>query len=78
MSEPERPQLSPYQVELQAGKRYTVRFKQDLLAGQTFVYDPESLRSEAVHVSHLGFRPDDPAIRGMVLQVRHLVEIVED
>jgi large subunit ribosomal protein L30 len=23
-------------------------------------------------------RPDDPAIRGMVLQVRHLVEIVED
>ena len=23
-------------------------------------------------------RPDSPAIRGMVLQVRHLVEIVED
>ena len=23
-------------------------------------------------------RPDDPAIRGMVLQVRHLVEVVEE
>ncbi len=26
-----------------------------------FVHEPATNRSEAVHVSHLGFRPDDPA-----------------
>ena len=29
------------------------------LPDQAFVYTPAELRSEAVHASHLGFRPDD-------------------
>jgi len=45
---------------LVAGKRCTVRFKNGL-PGRDFVYKPAELRSEAVHVSHVGFRPDDPA-----------------
>lgn len=31
------------------------------LPRQSFIFDPAKLRSEAVHISHLGFRPDDPA-----------------
>lgn len=46
---------------LTVGKKYTVHFEGERLDRQAFVYDPLSLRSEAVHVSHLGFRPDDPA-----------------
>ena len=45
---------------LSSGKRYTVRFVGGDLPEQTVTYDPATLRSEAVHVSHLGFRPDDP------------------
>ena len=46
---------------LQEGKHYRVRFANGALPEQAFVCDAASLRSEAVHVSHLGFRPDDPA-----------------
>jgi len=46
---------------LTVGKRYTVHFEGRRLEDHAFVYDPSTLRSEAVHVSHLGFRPDDPA-----------------
>jgi endoglucanase len=46
---------------LAAGKRYVVKADGLGLAEQSFVYDPSALRSEAVHVSHLGFRPDDPS-----------------
>ena len=46
---------------LKIGKRYTVTSKDDGLAPQSFVYDPAYMRSEAVHVSHVGFRPDDPS-----------------
>jgi endoglucanase len=35
-------------------------------AAQSFCYDPSSLRSEAVHVSQIGFRPDDPAKRAFL------------
>jgi endoglucanase len=45
----------------QEGKRYRVRFANGALPEQRFVCDAANLRSEAVHVSHLGFRPDDPA-----------------
>ncbi len=45
---------------LKAGKSYRIEFQQTGLAPQTFRFDPASLRSEAVHVSQLGFRPDDP------------------
>jgi endoglucanase len=43
-------------------KRYFVRFPALRLnvPGVDFVYDPETTRSEAVHVSQIGFRPDDP------------------
>ncbi len=46
---------------LTQGKTYTVCFRGGYLAGQTLHYDPKALRSEAVHVSQVGFRPDDPA-----------------
>ena len=45
----------------QEGKRYRIRFARGTLPEQAFVCDSARLRSEAVHVSHLGFRPDDPA-----------------
>jgi len=46
---------------LRVGTRYAVSFTDGHLGDQAFVYDPAKLRSEAVHVSHLGFRPDEPA-----------------
>ncbi len=46
---------------LTAGRRYTVTFSGSTLAPARLVYDPSTLRSGAVHVSHIGFRPDDPA-----------------
>ena len=46
---------------LAAGCRYASTFEGGLLPDQEFVYDAAQVRSEAVHVSHLGFRPDDPA-----------------
>lgn len=45
----------------QEGKRYRIRCVNGALPEQAFVCDSTSLRSEALHVSHLGFRPDDPA-----------------
>ncbi|MDW8029922.1 MAG: hypothetical protein RMK94_16200, partial [Armatimonadota bacterium] len=45
---------------LKVGCRYQIRFAENFLAKQEFVYDPQKMRSEAVHVSHIGFRPDDP------------------
>ncbi|MEI6154027.1 MAG: glycoside hydrolase family 9 protein, partial [Deltaproteobacteria bacterium] len=46
---------------MKAGKYYTIDFKQLGIPKQTFVYEPSKMRSEAVHVSQIGFRPDDPA-----------------
>jgi endoglucanase len=46
---------------LQQGKHYTLTLKSTSLAPIEFAWDPINQRSEAVHVSHLGFRPDDPA-----------------
>jgi len=48
-------------VPLSPGKRYTVRLSIPDVPEQTFVYDPARLMSEAVHVSQIGFRPDDPS-----------------
>ncbi len=45
---------------LQEGARYTVSFHGKDLAAVSFTYDPARLRSEEVHVSHIGFHPDDP------------------
>jgi endoglucanase len=46
---------------LAAGSQYVVSFRQGRLPDYPFRYDPTRLRSEAVHVGQLGFRPDDPA-----------------
>ena len=46
---------------LTEGKSYAVGFDFNNILRQSFTYDPAALRSEAVHVSHLGFKPDDPA-----------------
>ena len=43
------------------GESYSLEFAGNQLADTTFTFDPNSVRSEAVHVSHLGFHPDDPA-----------------
>jgi endoglucanase len=45
---------------LQAGLDYAVSGGPEL-PEQKFTFDPASLRSEAVHVNQIGFRPDDPA-----------------
>ena len=49
------------QNPLKVGKKYTIVHKPSGFLEQSFVYDPVSMRSEAVHVSHIGFRPDDPS-----------------
>ena len=47
--------------ELTVEETYRMSFGKSGLGDTTFVYEPEQTRSEAVHVSHLGFDPDDLA-----------------
>jgi len=47
-------------ASLKVGNHYSIEFKGLPFAVATFTYDPMKNRSEAVHVSHIGFRPDDP------------------
>ncbi len=52
-------------VQLTAGKSYTLNIK-GLNTSQSeyvFTFNPAVIRSEAVHVNQVGFRPDDPAKR---------------
>jgi endoglucanase len=46
---------------LQEGKTYTLRFNGGNLPAYEYSHRPMQQRSEAVHVSQIGFRPDDPA-----------------
>ena len=46
---------------LRADARYTISLAGAPIPDRTFSYQPVNVRSEAVHVSHLGFHPDDPA-----------------
>lgn len=46
---------------LKPGKTYRLEFAGGLLPDREFKCAPEETRSEAVHASHIGFRPDDPA-----------------
>ncbi|MEM6253477.1 MAG: glycoside hydrolase family 9 protein [Cyanobacteria bacterium P01_D01_bin.156] len=46
---------------LTSGQTYNIRFTNDELKSTELVYRPENTRSDAVHVSHLGFHPNDPA-----------------
>jgi endoglucanase len=50
---------------LTAGAAYTLQLPGGL-PEQTFRHEPSRQRSEAVHVTHLGFRPDDPAKVGFL------------
>ncbi len=45
---------------IEPGQTYNLKFPSLGLAAASFRYEPASSRSEAVHVSQLGFRPDDP------------------
>ncbi len=45
---------------LKPGRSYRLDFQGDKLPSQSFRHDPRSQRSEAVHVSQIGFRGDDP------------------
>ncbi len=40
---------------------YEISFERNQFSRQEFKYQPLSMRSESVHVSHIGFHPDDPA-----------------
>jgi endoglucanase len=46
---------------LQTDAKYEISFASDQLAKMQFMYQPLTMRSEAVHVSQIGFHPDDPA-----------------
>ncbi len=45
---------------IKPGETYQIRFSNLGLADTTYRYEPTKSLSEAVHVSQLGFRPDDP------------------
>ncbi len=49
---------------LAEGASYAVELDHPAIAPVTVTYDTATLRSEAVHVSHIGFRPDDPVKLG--------------
>ncbi len=44
---------------LKEGKQYRIEFKNSSLSAQSYLYDTRNVRSEAVHVSQIGFRPSD-------------------
>jgi endoglucanase len=46
---------------LKPGQTYDIKFPGSSIAAVKFAYKPDRAPSEAVHVSHIGFRPDDPA-----------------
>lgn len=46
---------------LQKGASYHIDFSGSMIQDIDFEYVPAAIRSEAVHVSHLGFDPGDPA-----------------
>jgi endoglucanase len=46
---------------LTAGKTYSIAFAGGALPDATHLHAPDRTRSEAVHVTQVGFRPDDPA-----------------
>lgn len=51
---------------LQAGATYTISIEGVDISDCTLHYRPEQLRSEAVHVSQIGFTPDSPAKLGFL------------
>ncbi len=51
---------------LREGASYRLTFRSGDIPGINFTWRPRLMRSEAVHVSHLGFRPDDPVKVGFL------------
>ena len=50
--------------KLTLGKKYTVSYGNN--PARTFTYDPAKVRSEAVHVNQIGYRPDDVVKRAFL------------
>lgn len=48
------------------GKTYRLSLRGLRRSPLVFQYNPQQLRSEAVHISQIGFRPDDPAKMGFL------------
>jgi endoglucanase len=48
-------------VPLVSGKTYKISFQGNRLKPKSYTHQPAIARSEAIHVSQLGFRPDDPS-----------------
>ncbi|MHC4564766.1 MAG: glycoside hydrolase family 9 protein, partial [Planctomycetota bacterium] len=46
---------------LEADAEYEISFDGNAIQKTKFTYQPRKMRSEAVHVSHIGFHPNDPA-----------------
>lgn len=46
---------------LKPGKTYQINFPNSKVAPLSFKYQPNVTRTEAIHVSHIGFAPQDPA-----------------
>ncbi|MEM5777157.1 MAG: glycoside hydrolase family 9 protein [Candidatus Aenigmatarchaeota archaeon] len=53
-------------TSLKVGKKYKIIFKDLNIPEYIFTYEPKKLRSEAVHINHTGFRPDDPVKVGFL------------
>lgn len=47
---------------LQPGQEYRLESTDGSLEAFTFRYEPEQTVSEAIHISHIGFRPDEPKL----------------
>ncbi|MEL4894914.1 glycoside hydrolase family 9 protein [Crocosphaera sp. Alani8] len=52
--------------ELTENSSYSLRFQGNVLENITFTYDPSRMPSEAIHVSQLGFHPNDPSKVGFL------------
>ena len=50
--------------DILSGQTYTIDFAGDVLQDLTFTFDSLSSLTEAVHVTQVGFRPDDPIKQG--------------
>ena len=55
-----------FPAPLKEGKRYTLELPDKSLTPCEFTFASRELRSEAVHASQIGFRPDDPAKVGFL------------
>jgi endoglucanase len=51
---------------LNPSSSYQIKFSGKQVDGLDFQYQPKLIQSEAVHISHIGFRPDDPAKIGFL------------